>query len=65
MAMYILGLGGSDGSRPTIWETQVRFLSWEDPLEKGRATQPSILDSRNPWTKKPSGLQPMGSESQT
>ena len=24
-------------------ETQVRFLGWEDPLEKGEATHPSIL----------------------
>ena len=22
---------------PTMWETWVRFLGWEDPLEKGKA----------------------------
>ena len=28
---------------PAMQETQVRFLSWEDPLEKGKATHSSIL----------------------
>ena len=28
---------------PAIWETWVRFLDWEDPLEKGKATHSSIL----------------------
>ena len=28
---------------PVIWETWVRFLDWEDPLEKGKATHSSIL----------------------
>ena len=27
----------------TIWETWVRSLGWEDPLEKGKATNSSIL----------------------
>ena len=26
-----------------MWETWVRFLGWEDPLEKGKATHSSIL----------------------
>ena len=26
-----------------IWETRVLSLSWEDPLEKGKATHSSIL----------------------
>ena len=26
-----------------MWETWVRSLGWEDPLEKGKATHPSIL----------------------
>ena len=30
-----------------IW---VRFLGWEDPLEKGMATHSSILAWRIPWT---------------
>ena len=40
-------------------ETQVQFLGWEDPLEKGRATHCSILAWRIPWTEEPSGLQSM------
>ena len=35
---------------PVIWETWVRSLGWEDPLEKGRATHSSILAWRIPWT---------------
>ena len=34
-------------------ETQVRSLGWEDPLEKGVATHPSILAWRIPWTEEP------------
>ena len=34
---------------PVMWETWVRFLGWEDPLEKGKATHPSILARRIPW----------------
>ena len=30
--------------------TPVRFLGWEDPLEKGKATHCSILGWRIPWT---------------
>ena len=28
---------------PAKWETWVRSLGWEDPLEKGKATPSSIL----------------------
>ena len=31
-------------------ETGVRSLSWEDPLEKGKAAHSSILACRIPWT---------------
>ena len=41
-------------------ETQIRSLSWEDPLEKEMATHFSILAWKIPWTEKPSGLQSMG-----
>ena len=27
---------------PAMQETSVQFLGWEDPLEKGQATHPSI-----------------------
>ena len=47
---------------PAMWETWVRFLGWEDPLEKGRATHSSILAYRIPWTEEPGGLQSMGLE---
>ena len=35
---------------PAMWETWVQSLGWEDPLEKGKATQSSILAWRSPWT---------------
>ena len=35
---------------PALWETYVRSLVWEDPLEKGKATHSSILVWRIPWT---------------
>ena len=35
---------------PAMWETWVRPLGWEDPLEKGKATHSSILAWRIPWT---------------
>ena len=43
-----------------VWETQVRFLSCEDPLEKEMATQSSILAWKIPWTEEPGRLQCMG-----
>ena len=33
-----------------MWETWVRYLGWEDHLEKGKATHSSILAWRIPWT---------------
>ena len=45
---------------PAIQETWVWPLGWEDPLEKGTATQFSVLAWRVPWTEEPGGLQPMG-----
>ena len=50
---------------PPMWETQVRSLGWEDPLEKEMATHSSILAWRTPWTEKPSRLQSTGWQSQT
>ena len=35
---------------PAIWETWVRLLGWEDPLEKGKAIHCSILAWKVPWT---------------
>ena len=45
-----------------MWETQVRSLGQEDPLEKGMATHSSILAWRIPWTEEPSRLQSKGSQ---
>ena len=45
---------------PAMQETWVRFLGWEDPLEKKMGTQFSILAWRIPWTEKPGRLQSMG-----
>ena len=47
---------------PAMWETWVRSLGWEDPLEKGMAPHSSILAWRIPWTEEPGGLQSMGSQ---
>ena len=33
---------------PTMWETQLRSLGWEGPLEEGMATHSSILAWRIP-----------------
>ena len=37
-------------SSPAVWETWVRSLGWEDPLEKGKDTYSSILAWRIPRT---------------
>ena len=47
---------------PTMWETQVRSLGQEDPLEKEMATHSSTLAWRIPWTEEPGGLQSIGSQ---
>ena len=46
---------------PTMWETWVQSLCWENLLEKEMATHSSILAWKIPWTEKPGGLQSMGS----
>ena len=46
-------------------ETQVHFLSWDNPLEEEMATNCSVIDWKIPWTEEPDGLQSMGSQSQT
>ena len=38
---------------PAMQETWVSCLGWEDPLEKGMATNSSILAWRIPWTEEP------------
>ena len=45
---------------PAMWETSIRSLGWEDPLEEGMATHSSILAWRIPLTEEPGELQSMG-----
>ena len=47
---------------PSVQETWVWSLSWEDPLQKGMAAHSTILAWRIPWTEEPGGLQSVGSQ---
>ena len=42
---------------PTMQETWVQSLDWEDLLEKEMATHSSTLAWKIPWTEEPDGLQ--------
>ena len=46
---------------PAMQEIQVQSLGGEDPLKEEMATHSSILAWKIPWTKKPGGLQFIGS----
>ena len=50
---------------PTVWETWVQSLGWEDLLEKETATHSSILSWKISWTEEPGRLQSMGLQSRT
>ena len=45
---------------PAIWETWVRSLGREDPLENEMATHSSVLAWKIPWTERLGGLQSTG-----
>ena len=45
---------------PALWETQVRSLGGEDPLEKEMATHASILAWKISQMEEPAQLQSMG-----
>ena len=45
---------------PTMRETQVPSLGWEDPLEKEMATHSSTLAWKIPWTEEHVGYSPWG-----
>ena len=47
---------------PAMLETQVRFLGWEDPREKGMATHSSIIGWRISQTEESGRLQSIGSQ---
>ena len=59
MVLFI-GCGFPGGSEvknlPAMWETWVRSLGQEDPLEKEMATHSSTLAWKIPWTEEPSRL---------
>ena len=45
---------------PAMQDTQARSWGQEDPLDKGMATDSSILAWEIPWTEEPGGLSPWG-----
>ena len=45
---------------PAMWETQVRFLGWEDPLDKEMAIHSSTLAWKISWMEEPDRLHSMG-----
>ena len=45
---------------PTMWETWVQSLGWEDPLEKEMAAHSNTLAWKIPWTEESGRLQSMG-----
>ena len=45
---------------PTMQETRVRSLGWEDPLAKEMVTHSSTLVWKIPWMEEPGKLQSMG-----
>ena len=45
---------------PTMWETRVRSLGLEDPLEKEMATYSRTLAWKIPWMEDPGRLQTIG-----
>ena len=47
---------------PTMQETRVQSLGWEDLLEKEMATHSSILAWKILWTEEPGRLQSVGSQ---
>ena len=47
---------------PTMRETRLQSLGWEDPLEKEMAAHCSILAWRIPWIEEPRGLQSIESQ---
>ena len=62
--MRVLGGRGASlvKNLPAILETQIRHLGQEDPLQKGMATQSSILAWRILWAEERGRLESMGSQ---
>ena len=57
-----LPVGSDSKGPPAMWETWVRSLDWEDPLEEGMATHSRIFALRIPRMEEPGELQSMGSQ---
>ena len=58
LIMNINVVGGSAVKNlPSMQETWVQSLGWEDPLEEEMVTHPSIFAWRIPWTEEPGGLE--------
>jgi len=47
---------------PTMWETRIRSLGQEEPLEKEMAIHSSTLAWKIPWTEENGTQQSMGSQ---
>ena len=45
---------------PSVQETWIQTLGWEDPLEKEKATHSCVLAWRIPWTISAMGSQRVG-----
>ena len=59
ICIYIFNVAQTVKNLPSVWETWVQSLSWEDPLEEGLTTHSDILAWRIPWTEEP-GVQRVG-----
>ena len=66
--MYIYEIRGASfvaqlvKNLPSVQETWVWLLGWEDPLEKQMATHSSSLALKILWTEEPGGLQSIWSQ---
>ena len=47
-------------NQPAMQETPIQYLGWEDPLEKGLATDSSVLAWNTLWTEESGSLKFMG-----
>ena len=55
--------GGSDSKNLlAVQDTWLQFLGWEDPLEKGTASHPSIVEWRILQIEEPGGTLSTGSQ---
>ena len=54
--------GSAVKNPPAMQEAQIRFLGWEDPLEKQMATHSTVLAWEILWMEELGRLQSMGSQ---